>query len=180
MSRPSSLERVYQSPWIIGEQPRRAREAAAPALGPIIGNADFCDLGALLFWRQGIVDRTLYHAEPRTEARFGTASASAEFHNPMLNEPILNDFRRMGELGTAHRQFRQARPLLPPNPAWEPLTGVDQLTRPGLPPMSSSPQLDALPQTFTEYADSMAHMQRSRRALFQQELEMRQRQTGNA
>ena len=194
--RQTSLERVYETPWINREQPRRAPEAnrntsrqfGAPSVqnfapqdgqsGPIIAPQDFGDLGALLSWRQSVVDRTLYAAEPRTDARFGTASAVAEFSNPMLTEPILHSFGQVGELSTTHRHFRQTRPLLPASPAWEALTGVDQLERVGLPPMSASPQLDAIPQTFMEYAGDMHDMQRNRRRILLDARAERQRNAG--
>ena len=140
--------------------------------------SDLGDLGALLSWRIAVVDRTLHESEPRTEARFGTATARREFENPMLTEPILASFSQIGQLGAAQRQHRLNRPHVPAAPSWEPLTGIDQLTRPGLAPVTSQPHIESLPTATNDYMARMSELQANRRARLMAERQERQRQAG--
>ena len=92
-NRASSIERNYAAPWNF-EQSTVNPTPPEPAALESVNEPLYGDLGALLAWRQNIVERTLYQAEPRTNERFGTESARQEFHNRTGNVPMLDSFQQ--------------------------------------------------------------------------------------
>ena len=118
----------------------------------------------LLEWRQEVVHNALVENEPRTDARFGTASARAEFHDPVSNVPVLANFQHLQARRTERDRYQANRPLeREPAPSWTSLATPEGLHGVGLPPMSSEAHIASLPTDSTDLVRTMEIHQRTRR-----------------